>query len=217
MSHTQTGADVLDQLNWRYAAKAFDPSKRISDQDWNALQEALRLAPSSFGLQPWRFLVVDSAEFRQRLADVAPMNRAKFETASHIVVLARLRTVSAEYVDRYFDQVATIRNVVRADLQQFRDMVVNRITVLPAQAQLQWTARQTYVALGTFLASAAQLRIDTCGMEGIDPEKFDEVLGLTSTDYATVAAVAAGYRSAEDKTQFAPKVRFEREQVFAVV
>lgn len=212
-----TNADVLHQLNWRYGVKAFDPTRRISDDDWNALQEALRLAPSSFGLQPWRFLVVGSPETKQRLAEAAPLNRPKFESASHIVVLARLKTISADYVDRHFDRLSAERDIPRADLQQFRDMVVGRVTGMPAQAQLQWTARQTYVALGTFLTSAAFLEIDACAMEGIDPEKFDEVLGLANTDYATVAAVAAGYRSVDDKTQFAPKVRWGHGEVFANV
>ena len=217
MTLTFTNADILDRLNWRYATKLFDPSRSISAEDWRALLESLRLAPSSFGLQPWRFLVIDSDAMRKRLAEAAPLNRAKLESASRIVVLARLKTVSTDYLNRYFDRVAVKREIPRTDLRQYQDMVAKRITGMSDEAQTEWTARQAYLALGTFLTSAALLQIDACPMEGIDPGMFDEILGLSDTDYATVATVAAGYRSTDDRTQFAPKVRFGHNEVFATL
>lgn len=209
--------DILDHLNWRYATKTFDPARQISEEDWRTLEEALRLSPSSYGLQPWRFIDVRSSEIRKQLAAVAPFNGAKFEAASHILVLTRLRAVTPAYIDRHLDRMSRTRQIPREDLQPFQDMVTNRIGGWPAEMQAQWTARQTYVALGVFLTTAALLDIDACAMEGIEPEKFDEVLGLVDTDYATVVAVAAGYRSDADSTRTMPKVRFDREEIFSAI
>lgn len=214
MTDIITAESIVTQLNWRYGAKAFDPAHSIPEQDWNALKESLRLAPSSFGLQPWRFVLIETPTTRAALAEAAPLNRSKIESCSHLVVLARLKYVTAEYIDRHFDFVAAVRGVPRTNLQSFRDMIVGRLTTQTAEAQSNWTARQTYVAMGTFLTAAALLGIDACAMEGIDPAKFDEIAGLVGTDYATVAALAAGYRSGEDKTQFAKKVRLQESEVF---
>ena len=210
-----TGNEILDHLKWRYATKAFDPAKRISDEDWRTLEDSLQLAPSSYGLQPSHFIVVNSEETRRRLAEHAPFNEAKFQTASHILILTRLRKISSEYIERYLTNTSDTRNIPPEMLAPFRDVLNSRFGEMSDESHLQWTARQTYIALGTFLTAAALLDIDTCAMEGIQPDKFDEVLGLTGGDYATVAAVAAGYRSAEDQTQFAPKVRLGRDELFA--
>jgi len=219
MPSLPSGEDILNQFQWRYATKLFDAEKRISDADWHILSETLRLAPSSYGLQPWRFIVVESPDLRKKLAQAAPLNKAKFEGASHIVVLAGLKNISDEYVARHFDRIAAVRNVPRESLQGHRDMVRGRLGLhaVPGSEFLHWTSLQIYLAMGAFLTVAAQLCIDTCAMEGIAPEAFDDILGLTGTGYHTVVALAAGYRSVDDVNQHAAKVRFERQDVLITV
>lgn len=217
MLQTIPGEAILAQMNWRYGTKAFDPDRHISASDWKTLTETLRLAPSSFGLQPWRFVIVNSPEVREQLAESAPLNRSKIMSCSHLLLVAHLKTVSTAYIDRHFGHMAEVRAVPPASIQAFRDMVAGRVTGQSAEAQRQWTARQAYTAVGAFVTAAALLGIDTCPMEGIDPAKFDTIVGLADTDYGTVVGIAAGYRSADDKTRFAAKVRFGYEDIFTTV
>ena len=216
-SPTTVGREIETQLHWRYATKLFDRSRTISPADWAVLADALRLSASSYGLQPWHFVIAQSGPIRDQLAVAAPLNGAKFETASHIVVIAHLKTVPAAYIDAYLKLTASTRDLPISALQEFRAMMINSMEGMSPQAQFQWTARQAYIALGGLLNAAALLGIDACPMEGIDPEQFDKVLGLTGTDYASVVAVALGYRSPDDKMQHAKQVRFPADQVFRTV
>ncbi len=210
------GQYIQRQLQWRYAAKIFDKTRSIAQVDWNVLADSLRLAPSSFGLQPWHFVVVQSSDLRQKLAEAAPMNRQKFETASHIVILARLKTIKVEYIDSFIKHIAETREVPPSALEEYRNMIVDVTQAMSDQDQVQWITRQTYIALGNLLTTAALIGIDTCAMEGIDPIKFDGILDLSKTDYVTVVAAALGYRSTQDEMQFAKKVRFPSEQIFTM-
>lgn len=211
------GEKLHQQLLWRYATKLFDKTRQIPANDLKILIESLRLAPSSFGLQPWRFVIVQSPAMREKLADAAPLNRAKIETASHLVVLASLTTISIDYIDAFFARISEARGVPLSALQDYRTMIVNQTQSLSKDVLAQWTARQSYIALGSLLTSAALVGIDSCPMEGIDPAQYDRVLGLADSDYATVVAVALGYRSADDPLQFAKKVRFAEEEVVTLL
>jgi len=216
-THASLGQQIQAQFQWRYATKLFDKSRKISAGDWEVLTDALRLAPSSYGLQPWQFVIVESAAVREQLAVAAPMNRAKFETASHVVVFARRKSITPEYVDSFLTLVSETRGVPLTALQDYRGIILNSVGKLPPEVQEAWTARQTYIALGALMTSAALLNIDTCALEGIDPARFDEILGLAGTDYGSVVALALGYRSPDDALQHAKKVRFAPAQVFKVV
>jgi len=208
---------IQTQLLWRYATKLFDKNRKIPTSDWNILAESLRLSASSFGLQPWRFVVVQSLEILGKLGNAAPLNRIKFETASHVVVFTRLKVITIEYIDNYMKLISETRNLPSIELNEFRNMIVNWVPTMPAEVQANWIARQTYIALGNLLTTAAMLEIDACPMEGIDLLQFDEILGLTGTNYASIACVALGYRSPEDKTQFLKKVRFPSNDLFVYV
>jgi nitroreductase len=216
-SPASIGSAIETQLNWRYATKLFDRSRTISPADWEVLADSLRLSASSYGLQPWHFVIAQSGPIRNQLAVAAPLNGAKFETASHIVVIAHRKTVSAAYIDAYLKLTATTRDLPISALQEFRTMMINSMEGMSSQAQSQWTGRQAYIALGSLLTTAALLNIDACPMEGIDPDQFDRILGLAGTDYTSVVAVALGYRSPDDPLQLARKVRFPTDQVFRTV
>ncbi len=209
---TITPAELTDQLNWRYATKGFDASKKIPAETWAALQEALRLSPSSFGLQPWKFLVITDPAVKASLQPHA-WGQAQTTDCSHLVVLAALKKTDEAYIDSFLDSQIAIRGGTKEALATYRGMMTGFVARMSDEQLLNWATRQVYIALGTFMTSAAVLQVDACPMEGIVPDKFDEVLGLAGGEFTTVVACAAGYRAAGDKYADLAKVRFPASQV----
>jgi nitroreductase len=203
---------LLAQLNWRYATKAFDPTKKISDRDWATLEQALILTPTSYGFQPYRFVIVADQATRESLVPIS-WGQRQVADASHFVVFAAKESVNEADVDHYLARIAEVRGTGVDALAQLKGMLVGDIVKGPRSAwQHEWATRQAYIALGNFMTAAALLGIDTCPMEGIDPVKYDQVLGLNH-GYKTVVACAAGYRAATDKYASLPKVRYSAEEL----
>lgn len=200
-----TPEQLLQRLKWRYAVKKFDPSKKIPPEIWSALEESLVLAPSSFGLQPWKFYVITNPEVRQQLLPHS-YNQRQVVDASHLVVLAINKNPTPEYIDRYMQRTAEVQGIPVESLEKFgnviKDYVKSGIDIN------LWVSKQTYIALGQYMVSAAMLGIDTCPMEGIVPDKYDEILGIAGTDYHAIVACPAGYRAEDDPQALRPKVRF---------
>lgn len=204
---------LITQLNWRYATKKFDPTKRIPNADWETLLESLRLSPSSYGLQPWRFVIVETPELRKTLRTLS-WNQEQVETASHFIVITTLKRLSTDYVDRHIARTAALRQIPIESLAGYRQVIINDLVTGPRKDQIHpWSQRQAYIAMGTLMTSAALMHIDTCPLEGIQASAYDQTLGLETTDYATVAAVALGYRHPDDKYQHTAKVRFTRNDI----
>lgn len=204
---------VLEQLKWRYAVKKFDPSKKISKADWETLEEALVLSPSSYGLQPWKFLVIDKPEIRKKLTPLS-WNQTQVEDCSHYVVFLGKTAVNESYVDNFIASAAKARGVTPDKLAGYRNMMVKDLVSGPRSHVIsEWAARQVYIALGNLMTCAALLGIDACPMEGLEPPKYDEVLGLKDSGYVTLVACAFGYRHADDAYAKAPKVRFDKNQI----
>jgi nitroreductase len=197
---------VVAQLGWRYAVKKFDRARRIDDATWQALEKALVLAPSSFGLQPWRFLVVENAALRTQLR-AASWKQAQVEDGSHLVVFAIRTPLGKADVTRWMARLHEVRGTPQAELDGYQKMIEGFIA-RPGFDVAGWCARQAYIALGPFMTAAALLGVDTCPMEGIDPAAYDRILGLPATGYATVVACVAGYRAADDRFATLPKVRY---------
>lgn len=208
-----TPSDLLTTLNWRYATKQLDATRKIPDATWAALEQSLVLAPSSFGVQPWRFYVVDDPELRRQLS-TASWGQSQPVDASHYVVLTIRQNLDDDYINRYIETAATIRGIPVESLEGYRKVVAGFVGRLREAGTVDaWAARQVYIALGQFMTSAAVLGIDTCPMEGIDPVRYDSILGLDGSGYATVCGCAAGYRSAGDKYAATPKVRFPAAEI----
>lgn len=208
-----TSQEILKQLQWRYATKKFDSSKKISAQDWSVLEQSLILSPSSYGLQPWKFLIVQNPEIRKELTPLS-WNQTQVADCSHFVVFTTLKTVTETYVADYISRVAEVRGIPAESLKGYNDMMVGDLVKGPrSQVIGNWAQRQSYIAMGFLMETAALLNVDTCAMEGLDPAGYDRILKLEGTGYGTVAAVACGFRHAEDKTQMAKKVRFAPERV----
>lgn len=208
-----SSGQVLEQLNWRYATKKFDPSKKIPEATWKVLEQSLVLAPSSFGLQPWQFFVVRNPKIRQKLLEPS-WGQKPVVDASHLIVFANKKDLDTEYVDRYLQRMAEVQQVSIEKLAGFGNMVKGYLQEPPFPLDVnKWAAKQTYLALGVFLSCAAMLEIDTLPMEGFIPSKYDEILGLDRKGYSAVALCAAGYRADDEQHQHDPKVRFPTEQV----
>jgi nitroreductase len=204
---------LLVRLKWRYATKKFDAAKKIHPSLWSALEEALVLTPSSYGLQPYRFVVIADPELRRKLRAVS-WDQPQVTDASHFVVFARKLAMTDADVERFVGLIAETRGSARGSLQGYYDMMVGDLVKGPRSAWIEeWTARQTYIALGNLLTSAALLGVDACPMEGLDPAKYDEILGLTAKGYGTTNVCALGYRAEDDKYAQAKKVRFPNNEL----
>lgn len=206
-------SQLLDALKWRYATKAFDSTRKIEPEVWAALEESLVLTPSSCGIQPWKFQVVTGPGLRERLVG-ASWNQSQPRDCSHFVVFTVKKGIGEPEIDRLMARTAEVRGTTTDALAPFKKMVMGSVARAAAEGSLDtWQTHQIYIALGQFMAAAALLGVDTCPMEGLDPAKYDEILGLGGTGYATVVACAAGYRSAADKYAATPKVRFKAEDM----
>ena len=207
---------IHNQLNWRYACKKFDPTKKIRESDWNVLLESLRLSASSYGLQPWKFIVVQSPELRQQLLPLS-WGQTPVTEASHFVVLTYKEKMDEAHVDKFFQKIAQVRGIDPITLDGYKNMVIGDVIKGPRSEVINWWAqRQTYIAMGSLLTTAALMEIDTLPMEGLNPAGYDKVLGLEGSGYKTVAAIACGYRADDDKYQFAKKVRFDLSDVVTI-
>jgi nitroreductase len=205
---TISTSTLLRQLNWRYATKKFDPARKIPAATWAALEKALVLSPSSYGLQPYHFVVVNDPELRKRLR-AASWDQPQVTDASHFVVFARKLLLTEGDVEKFVNLTTDTRGLERGSLRGYFDMMVGDLVRGPRNAIIkEWAARQTYIALGNLLTSAALLGVDACPMEGFDPAKYDEILGLPAKGYGATNACALGYRAADDKYAAAKKVRF---------
>ena len=204
---------VLKKLQWRYATKKFDPSKKIPEPVWKTLEQSLVLSPSSFGLQPWKFFVIRNPEIRQQLLEHS-WGQTPVVEASHLVVLAIKKDLNTSDVDRYIQRMAEVQQVPTENLEGFANVVKGFLANPPYKINLdEWAARQTYIALGFYMTCAAMLGIDTLPMEGFVPAKYDEVLGLPAKGFSAVVLCPAGYRADDDKYAAKPKVRYPTEAI----
>ncbi|HEY9826294.1 MAG TPA: NAD(P)H-dependent oxidoreductase [Stenomitos sp.] len=207
---------LTDALQWRYATKQFDPTKTISDEVWSTLADALVLTPSSYGLQPWKFLVVTSPELKAQLKPFS-WNQSQVTDCSHYVVFTIKKNLTADHVDHFVARMAEVRQTPVESLTPYRNMMVSDVINGPRSFNVNdWATRQVYIALGNFMTSAALLGVDTCPMEGIEPVNYDKVLGLHSSGFTTVVSCAAGYRAETDKYAELAKVRFPAAEMIEV-
>lgn len=209
-------ADALAALNWRYACKKFDPAKKIPADTWAALEQSLLLSPSSYGLQPWKFFVVENPTLREQLLPHSWGQRQVVD-ADKLVVFAVKKEMTAADADRLIARTSQVREVHVDTLAGYHKMVAGSLTRTPAEQVDVWMSRQVFIALGVFLTTAAMLGVDTCPMEGFVPEKYDEVLGLGAKGYASRVVATAGYRAADDAYGSAKKVRFELAEVVETI
>jgi nitroreductase len=206
---------LLQQLSWRYATKKFDATKEIPQATWEALEQSLIGAPSSFGLQPWHFVIVKDPAIRKSL-QAHSWNQSQVVDASHLVVFAARTEVGATEVGDFLSSVAETRGIALTNLEGYRGMILQFLSALPAgSGTAEWSSRQLYIALGMLLSSAAMLGVDACPLEGIDSQKYNEILGLSEQGFSVKVACALGYRAADDSAAGMKKVRFSKERIIS--
>lgn len=208
-----TNSKLIEALHWRYAVKKFDSTKKIDDQTWKAIEDALVLTPSSYGLQPWKFVIVTDKSIMQKLT-ASSWGQKQIEDCSHLVVIAVKEKMDVEHVNHYINSIVEQRGVNPLELEGLKKMMISDIVNGPrSEVAFEWAARQAYIALGNLLTVSAVLGVDTCPMEGIIPVKYDEILGLAGTGYKTVVACPVGYRATDDKYAQAKKIRFPNHEM----
>jgi nitroreductase len=203
---------LLAALRWRYATKSFDSTKKIPATTWEAIEESLVLTPSSFGLQPWKFLVIQDPGVRGNLLGES-WRQLQVTEASHYVVLTARTDLDASDIDAWMARMGEVQASPVETLASYRGVIAGFAQAMSHEARHAWNVRQAYIALGQLMASAAVLGVDACPMEGISAAGYDQVLGLAGSGYATVVACALGYRAADDKYAAIPKARFERARI----
>lgn len=212
-----TPANLIEVQNWRYATKLFDAQKKIPAATWNAIAEALVLSPSSYGLQPWKFLVITDDAVRAKLRPHT-WNQSQTTDCSHYLVICAKEKMDAAHVARFVDRIAEVRGVARGTLEGYEKMMNGDVvTGERSKVAFEWAARQCYIALGNFMTSAALLGVDTCPIEGFAPAEYDKILKLEGTGWRSVVCCAAGYRSGEDKYAQLKKVRQPLSEVIQTI
>ncbi|MFV8369372.1 NAD(P)H-dependent oxidoreductase [Flavobacterium sp. LB2R40] len=203
----------LENQNWRYATKKFDITKKITAEDLNILKEAIRLSSSSFGLQPYKVIIVENPELRAKIQPSA-WGQSQIIEASHLIVFANEIDFGKNGIDNYFINTSQTRQISLESMQGYKDFMTTNITSLPEEARNIWTAKQTYLALGNLLNAAADLKIDATPMEGFVPAQVNEILGLDKLGLNATLIATLGYRHDEDATQHYKKVRKSNEELF---
>jgi nitroreductase len=200
---------LLNALNWRYATKVFDPGRKIPADVWQTLERALVLSPSSYGLQPYRFLVINDPAKRAELLPHSWNQKQVVDCSHYVVFIARTKMTEID-VDKLIARTTGVRKIPAESLNFYRDMMLGDLVKGPrSQIAHEWAIRQAYIALGNLMTCAAVLGVDACPMEGFVPAEYDRILGLENSGYASVVCCALGYRAAGDKYAALAKVRFE--------
>ena len=185
--------DIIKSLNWRYATKTFDSNKKVSESDINTILESARLTPSSYGLEAWKFLVVTNPNIKTELRK-ASYDQTKVTDASHIIVVTR-RTDITNLIPELVARISKNLNKEERELSGLKEMVSGTMSFHEKNKNLDsWLSAQTYIALGFMMETAALLEIDTCPMEGFDPNAVNNILGLKEKNLSVVSMLAVGYR-----------------------
>ncbi len=196
---------LTESLKWRYAVKKYS-DQRVNNDTVQTILEAINLSASSAGLQPYRVILVENPEVRQKLAQQG--FNPQIVEASHLLVFAAIDNLSEAHIDEYMQRMADTRGIPVDALGEFRKLLVSNISERTPEENFIWATKQAYIGLGTGLAAAAELRIDSTPMEGFNPVQFDEVLGLKEKGLRSVVLLSLGYRDPEkDPYIHAAKVR----------
>lgn len=200
-------------LEWRYATKIFDPQKTVSDENIKLLFETLRMSPSSFGLQPYKILVIKDIDVRKKLKEYT-WNQNQVVDASHLLVFCSYKNIDGSMLNTHIENIATTRKLDIAAVEPYKNRILGFLKEKNEADVAAWTTRQAYLALGFLMSACAELEIDSCPMEGFEPDRYDEILQLNEQGLKSDFVFAMGYRSKDDAYQYLKKVRKTEEDLF---
>lgn len=205
-------SDLIQKLEWRYATKKFNPAKAVPQEKVDRILEAVRLAATSSGLQPYEVIVVTNPEVRAKIQPIA-WNQAQITDGSHLLVFAAWDNYTADRINMMFDLTNDQRGFKNEGWENYRQMLLNSYPQRDAEVNFQHAARQAYIGMSAALIAAAFEEVDSTPMEGFDPNALDEILGLRARGLRSVSILPLGYRADEgDWLVNLKKVRRPREQ-----
>ena len=205
--------DIIKNLNWRYATKKFDSSKKIKDEDFEVIKESLRLVPTSYGLQPLKFIVVESPELREELQPIS-YNQSQIVDASHLIIICSYRDLNEIHIDEYLANISSTRNVPEYMIKGYGDFMKLTIGKMENDQKFQWNKNQAYIALGQLMHTCATLNVHATPMEGFNAKDYDKLLGLRDQNLTASLVVPMGYRHEDDEAQHQKKVRKSQDDLF---
>ena len=207
---------LVEDLQWRYATKKYDSKKSVSDDDISIIKQVLQLVPTSYGLQPLKFLFIENTEIRTQLL-AHSFGQQSIVDASHLLVICSYKDIETKNIDSYIKNTSRTREIELKKISGFGTFLKNYFEKMSLEEISEWTARQGYIALGFLMQTCAALRIDATPMEGFDPSGYSEVLKLAEQNLNATLVVPFGYRHEEDANQYLQKVRRSEKELFAVV
>jgi nitroreductase/dihydropteridine reductase len=208
--------EAIQHLNWRYATKKYNGSQ-IDTDNLNTILESIRLTPTSLGMQPFKVLVIDNPELREKMLPIA-YNQSQIKDASHIILFAANTQISEENINSYMDNVATTRQMPVENLAGFKGMINGFIGSKNETQITEWACKQCYIALGVAMATAAALKVDTTPMEGYKADEMDILFDLKAQGFTSAVLLAVGHRDAEnDQLAKLAKVRRSSEEMFEFI
>lgn len=208
--------DIIDYYNWRYATKKFDPKKHISKSDLELIKEAVRLAPTSYGLQLFKVIIVKDKGIKERLKEVS-FNQDQISDASHLFVFCNYTKVFEKDIDLYLDNRSKVNNHDRNDLQGYGTFLKKSLLKKNTLETSNWTTNQVYIALAHLMTACAAIKIDSCPIEGFLADKYNSILEIQGQHLNAAVVAAVGYRSENDSSQNEKKVRKSSELLFDVI
>lgn len=206
----------LENLNWRYAAKEFDNSKKVSREDLENIIEAFRLSASSFGLQPWKLFVVENQELKTKIMENS-WNQKQIGENSYLLVFAKPTNIDSDLVNRYLDKSASVNGIKREDLAGYEQMLLGFVNGTSKENLDIWAREQVFLALWNVMSYLADQKIDSCAVGGFSKDAVNEILNLTEKGYESVVLLPIGYRSENDKYATMKRVRFEKEEISEIL
>ena len=205
--------ELIKNLEWRYATKKFDPTRKVSREAMNQLKRAIQLAVSSYGLQFYKVLIIEDPEVREHLKP-ASWNQSQITDASHLLVFCNYTDVNDQDVDDFIRLTSETRGIELSQIRGYGDFIKGKLNEKSDTQKQNWLERQPYIALANLLMACAELKIDACPMEGFEPEKYNEILGLDQQGLNACVIATVGYRDSSDRSQVLPKVRKPMNELF---
>jgi nitroreductase len=212
MTEIKMDAKLIEALNWRYATKKFDAERSIDSKDFNTLMEALRLSPSSMGLQPYRFIRVLNKSLRKQLREES-YNQAQITDAAELIVFAAKASYTKSDINEFLSVGRALRGYSEEAIEKRAESIEKHVAKFEGDALLEWTSRQLYIAIGQLLTAASLLKIDACPMEGIQGAAYDRLLNLEEVGLRSFAVVTLGYRASDDALAHQAKIRLSQESL----
>lgn len=198
--------NLIKNLEWRYATKKFDSSKKVSSENLEFIKKAIQLSPSSYGLQLYKVLIIENKALREKLKP-ASYGQSQITEASHLVVFCNYSVVTEKHIDEYFFLKSQIEKIDILDYKDYSEFIKADVNNKSQIEKDKWISNQIYLALGNLLNACAELKIDACPMEGFDAKEYNKILNLNEQGLNSAVIATIGYRSANDSSQKNKKIR----------